>query len=195
MAFRFPKKVGKTRSDHDAAPVMAGLVEQHYRALYRYAYRLCGNVADAEDLTQQAFPQAQKCLCQLRSTASARGWLFAIARNLHLKQRRTRLPVCWTELDDLGATACTPSHVLPGGVDPEGLQHALDRLPDVFRIPLLLFYFEELSYREIAQQLNVPLGTVMSRLARAKAGLRSLLFSTAVEGREEARSRSRGHAV
>jgi RNA polymerase sigma-70 factor (ECF subfamily) len=62
-------------------------------------------------------------------------------------------------------------------VDPEQLQHAMSELPEDFRTPLLLFYFEDFSYREIAQQMQVPLGTVMSRLARAKAFLRGRLFT------------------
>ena len=174
---------------------MARLVEQHYRELYGYAYRLCGTVADAEDLTQQTFLQAQKGLSQLRSTTSARGWLFAIARNLYLKQRRCPRPVCLPELDGVEDRSSTPSNVLPGDVDPERLERALEELPDEFRVPLVLFYFEELSYREIAGQMGVPLGTVMSRLARAKVHLRSRLFCESQERPAGAAPRSARHAV
>ncbi len=60
-------------------------------------------------------------------------------------------------------------------IDRDGLQAALNRLPEVFRLAVVMFYFEERSYREIAEELDLPIGTVMSRLARAKAQLRSML--------------------
>jgi RNA polymerase sigma-70 factor (ECF subfamily) len=64
-------------------------------------------------------------------------------------------------------------------VDPEQLQHALNELPELFRTPVILYYFEDFSYRDIAEQMDLPLGTVMSRLARAKAYLRERLLQPA----------------
>jgi RNA polymerase sigma-70 factor (ECF subfamily) len=65
-------------------------------------------------------------------------------------------------------------------VEPEQLQHALNELPETFRTPVILFYFEEFSYRDIAEQMELPLGTVMSRLARGKAHLRARLQQESV---------------
>jgi RNA polymerase sigma factor (sigma-70 family) len=150
------------------------LVEAHYEALYRFAYRLSGTAAEAEDLTQETFCQAQGKFSQLREPARAKAWLFTILRNVYLHKLRAqrREQVLPPEID-------IPERLpepLPE-VDPEQLQRALGELPEDFRTPLLLFYFEEFSYREIAEQMQVPLGTVMSRLARAKMFLRGRLFT------------------
>ena len=74
-------------------PDIAGLVAEHHQAVYRYGYRLCGSVADAEDLTQQAFLPAQQKLDQLRKPESARSWLFTILRNCFLKSVRRPEPL------------------------------------------------------------------------------------------------------
>jgi RNA polymerase sigma-70 factor (ECF subfamily) len=146
------------------------IVKQHHEAVYRYAFRLSGASHDAEDLTQQTFLVAREKIDQLRDAQATRAWLYTVLRNCFLKELRQRQPVLMANfgetLEDLAAA--------PGAepVDRESLQRALARLPDEFRLPLLLFYFEELSYREIATALNAPVCTVMSRLARAKAHLR-----------------------
>ncbi len=154
---------------------MALLVAEQHAAVYRYAYRLTGAVCDAEDLTQQAFLAAQRKLGQLRDPQHARGWLFAILRNCYLKTKRKRLPLTAASLDlDIESIP----EELPDelAIDPERLQAALDELPDEFKIVLLLFYFEGCSYREIAEKLSLPAGTVMSRLSRAKGHLRARLL-------------------
>jgi RNA polymerase sigma-70 factor (ECF subfamily) len=147
------------------------LVDAHYAALYRYAFRLCGGGADAEDLTQEAFCKAQRHLDQLRDPERARPWLFRILRNAYLHRvREDRRRGC-VPLDVAGEVADRPVGEGPA-VDPERLQRALDELPEGFRTPLILYYFDDFSYRDIAEQMELPLGTVMSRLARAKAHLR-----------------------
>src|SRR5262245_19772670 len=151
------------------------LVDDHYLALYRYAYRLSGSAADAEDLTQEPFCKAQRCLGQLRDTGRAKPWLFSILRNAYLHRVRAGQNVHCVSLEDVGDLAEPPAEPLPE-IEPERLQQALNELPEVFRTPLILFYFEEFSYRDIAEQMDLPLGTVMSRLARAKAYLRGRLF-------------------
>src|SRR4051812_26993048 len=151
------------------------LVEEHYIALYRYAYRLSGCEADAEDLTQETFCKAQMNLSQLRETDRAKNWLFTILRNAYLHRVRTdkqhTIP-----LDLIGELPDTLPEPLPE-VDPDQLQQALGELAEVYRTPILLYYFEEFSYRDIAEQMDLPIGTVMSRLARAKAWLRSRLLA------------------
>jgi RNA polymerase sigma-70 factor (ECF subfamily) len=151
------------------------LVDEHYAALYRYAYRLSGSGADAEDLTQEAFCKAQVNLAQLREQDRAKAWLFSILRNAYLHRLRADRQQRCVSLDGVGEVAEPTPEPLPP-VDPEQLQHALDELPEAFRTPVILYYFEDFSYRDIAEQMDLPLGTVMSRLARAKAHLRERLL-------------------
>jgi len=164
---------------------IAQLVAEHHQAVYRYAYRLSGSVADAEDLSQQVFLSAQQKLHQLQNPEKVRNWLFAMLRNEFLKGRRQagRLGTP----DPMLSVACLPSAVpTDEAVDREKLQQALNALPADYRAVLLMFYFEDLSYREIAEQAEIPIGTVMSRLARAKRSLREALFTVdekAVTGR------------
>jgi RNA polymerase sigma factor (sigma-70 family) len=150
------------------------LVAEHYEALYRYAYHLSGSAADAEDLTQEAFCKAQSRFSQLRDQGRAKAWLFSILRNAYLQKARDRRHEAPLSLDDLGELAGPLPEPLPE-VGPEQLRTALGALPEGFRTPVILFYFEEFSYRDIAEHLELPLGTVMSRLARAKAFLRKKL--------------------
>lgn len=156
------------------------LVEEHYRSLYRYAFRLCGREADAEDLTQETFCQAQLKLAQLRDWQKARGWLFTILRNAYLRRLRSQKGEHLLPLVDLGEVPDRLPEIWPE-VDAAQLQQALNELPEGFRTPLLLYYFEEFSYRDIADQMDLPVGTVMSRLARAKGYLRGRLMPKAPE--------------
>jgi RNA polymerase sigma-70 factor (ECF subfamily) len=157
------------------SPRLADLVElvtAYSEPLYRYAYRLSGSAADAEDLTQQVFLVAHQKLDQLRCAECARGWLFSVLRNCYLKGRRGKLGLTLADVDVNGLLAEPPATL-----DSQELQEAINQLDDDFKVVVLAFYFENLSYREIAERLNIPLGTVMSRLARAKAHLRRRLHS------------------
>ncbi|GIW80762.1 MAG: hypothetical protein KatS3mg105_2569 [Gemmatales bacterium] len=151
------------------------LVDDHYAALYRYAYRLSGSTADAEDLTQETFYQAQCKADQIRDPGAAKAWLFRILRNAYLYRLRSEKQQRLVSLDGLGdmVTAIEPLPTFDSGQ----LQEALNELPEEFRTAVILYYFEEFSYRDIAEQLGVPIGTVMSRLARAKRFLRKRLSS------------------
>ena len=151
------------------------LVEAHYAALYRYAYRLTGSAADAEDLTQETFCQAQLKLAQLRDPARAKAWLFSILRNGYLHRVRASKQEHAVSLDWVGELPDRLPEPLPE-VEPQQLQKALGELPEAFRTPVILYYFEDFSYRDIAEQMDLPMGTVMSRLARAKAHLRARLL-------------------
>src|SRR5262245_47774357 len=162
------------------------LVDEHYASLYRYAYRLSGSAADAEDLTQEAFCKAQSQFSQLRDPGRAKAWLFSILRNAYLHRQRSTRQHRLVPLDCVGDLAEPPPEPLPD-VEPEQLQKALDDLPEVFRTPVILYYFEDFSYRDIAEQMELPLGTVMSRLARAKAYLRSRLLPPAAVGAHDPR--------
>jgi len=154
---------------------IARLVAEHHEAVYRYAYRLTGSPTDAEDLTQQVFLIACQKGGQLRQADSVRSWLFTILRNCFLKSRAKPVPTPAGALELPLEAIPEPEHPSPC-IDPERLQQAFDRLSPQDRVILGMFYFENLSYREIAERLEIPIGTVMSRLARAKARLRGLLF-------------------
>jgi len=153
------------------------LVDEHYEALYRYAYRLSGRATDAEDLVQETYCKAQEKLSQLREPERAKAWLFSILRNGYLHRFRASQHPRMLTLEEIHDFP-EPAENLPE-VEPEKLQQALNDLPEVFRTPVIMFYFEEFSYRDIAEQMEVPIGTVMSRLARAKAFLRDRLFPPA----------------
>jgi RNA polymerase sigma-70 factor, ECF subfamily len=155
-------------ADRAAPLAVAQLVEEHHPALYRYAYRLTGSVPDAEDLTQEVFLIAQEKLGQVRDALSVRGWLFTVLRNCYLKTRQKRLALPMADLD----CSALPEQAPRQPIDSHELQTAIDTLPDEFKLVVLMFYFEHRSYRQIAELLDVPIGTVMSRLARAKAHLR-----------------------
>jgi RNA polymerase sigma-70 factor (ECF subfamily) len=163
---------------HGRQRTVEALVEEHSAALYRYAYRLTGAAADAEDLMQETFRKALEHLSQLRDLGRARPWLFSILRNAYLHRIRSDRQERRVSLDEVGDLAEPLPEPLPA-IDPERLQEALNELPEVFRTPIILYYFEEFSYRDIADQMDLPLGTVMSRLARAKAHLRGRLLPPA----------------
>jgi RNA polymerase sigma-70 factor (ECF subfamily) len=183
MASHRSELVGGATSASVGVPAdLRQLIADYYRDVYRYAYRLSGNQADAEDLTQQTFLVAQSKLHQLREPEKANRWLFAVLRSCFLKSvgRANPLPIDPHDLlvEDTEA-AWYSSHV----IDQEELQVALNGLPDVYRCVLLMFYFDELSYQEIADQIGIPIGTVMSRLARAKLRLRERLTEQSAEQR------------
>src|SRR5690349_16851170 len=131
---------------------MQRLVDEHYAALYRFAYRLAGSAIDAEALTQEAFCKAQLSLADLENPERAKSWLFSILRNAYLHRLRTQKKqhcVSLTDVNELPERSSGPS--LP--IDSERLQEALNELPEGFRTPVILYYFEDFSYRDIALQM------------------------------------------
>jgi RNA polymerase sigma-70 factor (ECF subfamily) len=153
---------------------IAGLVRGHHEELYRYAFRLAGNQPDAEDLVQQTFLVAQQKLGQVRDADCTRSWLFTVLRNHFLKtlRKQQRFVAGSEELDFDSLPDEVPEEL---EVDTEALQAALDELPEDYRTVIVMFYFEDCSYKEIASQLEIANGTVMSRLWRAKQLLRTRL--------------------
>jgi len=149
-------------------------VSEHYHALYGYAFRLSGSEVDAEDLVQQTFLIAQQRGHQIQKAEAARSWLYTVLRNCFFKQLRKAPSIV---LDENALDLDGLAEVLPQEewFDREELQNALDQLPADYRVVVVMFYYEQCSYREIAEKLEVPLGTVMSRLSRAKRRLRDWL--------------------
>ena len=148
------------------------VVSEHLQSVYRYAYRLSGQVHEAEDLTQETFRLAQLRLHQLRDPQKLLSWLFSILRSCFLKARRKKLPIPTDSLPEAEDPAGTTSLDF---IDREHLQQALNQLSEEARVVLMLFYFEDMAYKDIATELDVPIGTVMSRLARAKQRLKKVL--------------------
>jgi RNA polymerase sigma factor (sigma-70 family) len=171
---------------------LSALVLAHHAAVYRYACRLCGCPTEAEDLTQQTFLIAQQKLHQLREPARACGWLLAVVRNCFLKSVRKARPIPAADFD-LNVENLADAAPEVDQIDREELVAALNELPDEFRLVLLMFYFEDLSYQAIGEQLGLPIGTVMSRLSRAKGHLRRRL--SAADPREPKVSPPRRAAV
>ena len=150
------------------------LIELYAGRIYRYSFRLTSNESDAEDVVQQTFLIAHQRIDQLRDPESAFGWLCAIARSCFLKTTRRNRPVAASTMElNVDEVAENANH--PDWIEEEQLGNALARLNDEHRLVLAMYYFEQLSYQEIADRLQLKIGTVMSRLARAKSKLRQLL--------------------
>jgi RNA polymerase sigma-70 factor (ECF subfamily) len=148
-------------------------VSAYYEPLYRFALGLSRSEADAADLTQRAFERFGEKASALRDKARAKTWLFTTLYRDFLQQKRhsTRFPQ--TEWDEtLDNTIVELPHV-DVTVDANAAVATLNALEEPFRSTLMLFYLQEHSYKEIAEILEVPIGTVMSRLARGKEMLRA----------------------
>lgn len=148
--------------------------------LYRVALRLCRNREKAEDLVQETFLQAWRSFHRFELGTNLRAWLYKIMFNVHYSnQRRDRLQLVPTEetiAETLAYDPPTPQHLTE-----EEVLTALEKLPRDFQIPILLADVEELSYREIADVMEIPIGTVMSRLHRGRKILRTDLVKYARE--------------
>ncbi len=155
------------------------LVERHRSSIYALCYRMTGNLPDAEDLAHEAFVEAYLKLDQLRDPTKFRAWLRQVALNLcRMWFRRTR-----PRADDglkSASEAEPPSE--PEDRDLARMSFGLSRLSPAHRVALVLHYLEGLSYEDVAKFLDVPIGTVMSRLHRARRELRSEIEEIDSEG-------------
>jgi RNA polymerase sigma-70 factor (ECF subfamily) len=154
------------------------LVADHYRPLYQFAFSLTRDEADACDLTQQTFCIWAKKGHQLRDRSKVKTWLFTTLHREFLGSRRreTRFPHVEYELaaDEMPVVAPPAVNQLDAG----HLVEALARLDEIFQAPVALFYLQDYSYNEIAEILEVPMGTVKSRLSRGLGQLHELLTKT-----------------
>lgn len=152
------------------------LVDAHYAALYRFALSLSRNGADAGDLVQQTFFIWATKGDSLREAGKAKSWLFTTLYREFLRGRRRDARA--TSIEDLppGEQEIAAEEIdRVARLDASVVMSSLQSVDEVFRAPLTLFYLEDLSYQEIAEALEVPIGTVMSRLSRGKAQLRAAL--------------------
>jgi RNA polymerase sigma-70 factor (ECF subfamily) len=156
---------------------------EHIDGLYSYALVLTRNRSEAEDLVQETYVRALAAMGRLRADSNVKSWLFTILRNTWFNQLRQQRTAKLVALDgeenamDIAETAKDPYESYVGKMEHAQVRRAIQQLPADFREIILLREFEELSYQEIATILDCPAGTVMSRLARARASLRGLLSS------------------
>jgi len=172
--------------DHGWSKRSDGTGIEHLDGLYSYALILTRNHADAEDLVQETYVRALQAMGRLRAGSNIKGWLFTILRNIwfnQLREWRNGPQMIDIEIGDgVSGSIVEPSknshdlHV--SKMETEQVRAAIQELPIPFREIIPLREYEELSYQEIAGVLDCPVGTVMSRLGRARAKLRELLSET-----------------
>jgi RNA polymerase sigma-70 factor (ECF subfamily) len=170
----------------DAAAQADSTGVEYLDGLYGYALVLTRNHAEAEDLVQETYVRALPAMGRLRADSNTKGWLFTILRNVWLNQLRkwrNGPQMIQIEVGD-GIADCIvePSKdsydLYVSKMEAEQVRAAIQGLPVDFREIILLREYEDLSYQEIASILGCPVGTVMSRLGRARAKLRLLLAAT-----------------
>lgn len=153
------------------------IVALYHEDLYRFAFSLARNPDDASELTQEAYCRMLSKGDSLRDPSKVKSWLFTIVYRIFLTERRhegrfphVTLSLVEHELPTLSASAVDK-------IDASAVWNALLEIDEHHRTPLMLFYLEDLSYREISELLNVPVGTIMSRLSRAKDVLRERVLA------------------
>ena len=149
----------------------------HADRLFRLAMWLERDRQEAEDLVQETMVRALRSFHRFQPGTNCRAWLIAILQNLRSNRRRARQrsPIVEDTDDRIAATASVPP--IPQGLTDEDVLAALSRIPEQFQEVVVLCDVEDLSYKEIAAAMEIPLGTVMSRLHRGRALLRSELTS------------------
>jgi RNA polymerase sigma-70 factor, ECF subfamily len=164
---------------HDSAdatgPKFEDIVERYYRPLFLFAMNLTRSEADACDLTQHTFYTWGLKGNQLRDVTKVRSWLYTTLHRAFLERKRRETRFIHQELEVVEhELPCVPTRQADR-VEAVGLLETLARVDEVYRAPVALFYLEDCPYGEIAAILNVPLGTVKSRISRGIAQLKQLL--------------------
>jgi RNA polymerase sigma-70 factor, ECF subfamily len=160
------------------------LALEYLDGLLGYAMTLTRNKAEAEDLVQETYLRAIRAYDRLRPDSNVKSWLFTILRNLYLNQiRHQQSGPPMVDMEDQFSDL--PDTTRPGELDPfcqylatlqrQDVHRAVESLPAAHREVIVLREFEDLSYQQISEVLNVPTGTVMSRLGRAREKLKSVL--------------------
>jgi RNA polymerase sigma-70 factor, ECF subfamily len=171
---------------------------EYLDGLYSYALMLSRNRADAEDLVQETYVRAMQAMSRLRPDSNIKSWFFTILRNVWLnelrKRRRGPQPVDPAMDDGFANEMVEPSkssyELYVRKLEREQVQAAIQKLPVDSREVIVLREYEELSYQEIASILGCPVGTVMSRLARARSKLRELLSDNLTKSGSSQRERA-----
>ena len=179
LRFKDDGDLARRLREHDAG-AMQELYDRYGRLVYSLIQRMVRNSAAAEDLVQETYMKALRGFSSFQQGTNFRAWMYKILRNTFLTTK-AGLKVS-VSLDSDGddrpaepAVTETPESVLLSRAEIETIQNALEKLPVKFREIILLCDLEEMSYQEIGQTLGIPIGTVMSRLSRARKAMRELL--------------------
>jgi RNA polymerase sigma factor (sigma-70 family) len=151
-----------------------------FHSLYNFARWLAQDASEAEDLVQETYLKALRSFASFEPGSNFRAWIFQILKNTSLGSRSTlewRMTQAMDDEEEVQAASATPESLLLGRCDADAVQSAIEQLPVIFREVILLSDVEEASYREISEILSIPMGTVMSRLARARKTVRESLRS------------------
>ena len=160
------------------------MVVMHRKQIYQLAYQLTGSHEDADDISQEVFIRAYRSIGKFRGRSKVSTWLYRIAVNLslnHLKKESRRAhklldeEILNSKIDSLISKWTSPLENVEAGELAKKIREAMESLPAVERVVFILAVHQELSYKEIARTLNCPMGTVMSRLNRARRRLRDKL--------------------
>lgn len=153
-----------------------GMIAQHHGSIFAFLYRMTGDPALSEELQQEVFLRAMRAGERYRAVGKLSTWLFTIAANLVRDQfrRASRAPLP-LEYDSTGPPAPSAEEVALAGEEVARLRQALLQLPIEYRSTLILRYYHDLSYAEIAQALGCPVGTVRSRLHNGVERLKVLM--------------------
>lgn len=163
------------------------LVHRYEKQVYGFAYRMTGNYDDANDIASEAFVKVFQAIESFRGDANFSTWVFRIVTNLYLDHRkRTRAHVTvpldeYVELEESAVarqiedTAPGPLEMVEAGERGQTLEAAINQLPEYQRLMVLLFHSQGKSYEEIAEIMGLPIGTVKSRLSRARLALKEKL--------------------
>jgi RNA polymerase sigma-70 factor (ECF subfamily) len=151
------------------------LVDRHYGPLYRFALSLTRTETDACDLTQETFRVWATKGHQLQDRARAKSWLFTTLHRLFLESRRRHTRFPHLELEEAREEIPSVEPEVVNRLDAQQVVALLGQVDAHFQAPVALFYLEDSSYNEIAEILEIPLGTVKSRIARGLAQLKQLL--------------------
>jgi RNA polymerase sigma-70 factor, ECF subfamily len=158
----------------------------HFDDLYRTAVRVIGERETAEDLVQETYLEAWKSFRRFEPGTHCRAWLFKILFHVIHHHRRKWFRFKFTREDEqLLEQTLVYEPPIPQDITDEDMLAALDRVPQSYREVLLLADVQEFSYKEVADTLSVPIGTVMSRLSRGRAILRTQLSATATPVRAD----------
>jgi len=152
------------------------IVSAFYQPLYRFGYSLAKNEHEAGDLAQQTFFIYADKGGSLRDKSKVKSWLFTTLYREFLRRRKKESRMDHYEPEMLEVAGGTVESQVQRSLDSNLAVEALEEVDEVYRQPLALFYMKDLSYKEIAGVLDVPIGTIMSRLSRGKAQLREIFM-------------------
>ena len=161
------------------------IVARFYEPLYQFAFSLTRAEADACDLAQQTFYVWATKGHQLRDPSKVKTWLFTTLHRAFLESRRRHTRFPHYELDEVPLDLPTLSPASVNQLDSPAVLKALEEVDEIYQAPVALFYLEDCPYKDIAEILDIPIGTVKSRMARGIAQLQSILTRGDRDSRRE----------